>query len=261
MIKRYLRIWWLMTIHAAHIALLSRFGAVIFILGKILRFFLFLLFVVVLVSKTKTIVGYSLWQVIFFYATFNLIDTIAQFVFREVYRFRSYVVSGDFDYFLTKPMSPLFRSLFGGSDVLDFPMLFLSLAFVVVSGLHIAEISVTQGLLYILLLLNAFFIALAFHILVLALGILTTEVDNTLFLYRDLTQMGRLPIDVYTEPIRGFLTFIIPVGIMITFPAKAFMGILSITGIIVSLFVGSMFLFFSYTFWQFSLRHYASASS
>jgi len=143
-IKKYLKVWFLLTINVSQIAFLSRFGAILFIFGKILRFSFFLIFLILLQAKTQSIAGYSLWQIIFFFATFNLVDTIPQFFWREVYRFRSYVISGNFDYFLTKPFSPLFRSLFGGSDILDIPMLFLSIILIVISATKIGDISVME---------------------------------------------------------------------------------------------------------------------
>ena len=126
-IKKYFWLWWSFTSITTQIAFQSRFGAIIFLIGKLLRFAFFLFFLILLVSKTKTIAGYSLWQVIFFFATFNLIDAIPQFLWREVYRFRTYVVRGFFDYIITKPISPLFRSLFGGSDILDLFILLISI--------------------------------------------------------------------------------------------------------------------------------------
>mgnify|MGYP001591402337 FL=1 len=261
MVGKYLKIWWGMTIIASQIAFASRFGAVIFVLGKVLRFGFFLLFLILLVSKTKAIVGYEIWQIIFFFATFNLVDTVVQLFLREVYRFRSYVVSGDFDYFLVKPISPLFRSLFGGSDVLDILMLVISVGFVIMSIFRIGNITFSGVMLYILLILNALLIAIAFHIFILVIGILTTEVDNTLWLYRDVTQMGRVPIDIYKEPIRGILTFIIPVGIMMTFPAKSLMGLLSIQAVLISFLVGAVLLYISLKCWKFAISRYASASS
>ena len=261
MVGKYLKIWWTMTRIASQIAFVSRFGAIIFILGKILRFAFFLLFLLLLISKTKVIVGYEIWQVILFFATFNLIDTVVQFFLREVYRFRSYVVSGDFDYFLIKPISPLFRSLFGGSDVLDISMLLISVGFVIMSIFKIGDISLSGVLVYLLLILNAFLIALTFHIFILVVGILTTEVDNTLWLYRDITQMGRLPIDIYKEPIRGILTFILPVGIMMTFPPKSLMGLLSIQSVMIALVVSTVLLYVSLKCWKFAISRYASASS
>lgn len=261
MVKKYLKIWWILTIGTTQVAFASRFGASVFIIGKLLRFFFFLLFLILLVSKTRVIAGYSFWQVIFFYASFNLVDTLPQFFLREVYRFRWQVLSGYFDHILVKPMSALFKALFGGSDIFDLSILSLSGFFIIFSAGKIGEITTDGVLLYMLLIANAFVITLAFHIFVLGIGILTTEVDNTIMLYRDLTQMGRVPVDVYTEPIRGLLTFAIPVGIMMTFPPKVLMGLLSPTNIILAVFLGILFIVFSLKFWEFSLRHYASASS
>lgn len=259
--KKYFKVWWILTVRSTQVAFVSRFGAFIFILGKVLRFFFFLLFLFLISSKTKTIAGYSLWQVIFFFLTFNLIDTMAQFFLREVYRFRSYVITGYFDHILTKPFSSLFRSLFGGCDILDLSTLLLSAISIFLLSGKLGSVSLTGVILYIILIFNAFLIALAFHIFVLSIGVLTTEVDNTIMLYRDLIQMGRVPIDVYHEPIKGFLTFIIPVGVMITFPAKALMGLLSASGIVISLLIGIITIFLSIKLWRFSLRSYSSASS
>lgn len=250
-----------MSLNASQIAFASRSGALIFILGKILRFIFFLLFLVFLVGKTRTLGGYSLWQVVFFYATFNIVDVITQLFLREVYRFRSYVVSGEFDYFLTKPVSPLFRALFGGSDILDVIVLIISVILIVIGAEHLGNITILGVITYIVLVINALVIALGFHIFVLALGILTTEVDNTLWLYRDLTQTGRVPVDIYQEPLRGFLTFIIPVAIMMTFPAKALMGTLAWPLVFVSIIISSLFIYLSLQAWDYALKEYSSASS
>lgn len=260
-INRYFWLWWQFTKITTQVALQSRFGAIVFLIGKFLRFGFFLLFLVLLVTKTKGIAGYSFWEVLFFFATFNLLDSIPQFLWREVYRFRTYVMRGFFDYIITKPVSPLFRCLFGGSDMLDLFILFASVFFVIYAGMHIDGITLQGIFLYILLIGNTLLIALSFHIFVLAIGILTTEVDNAIMLYRDLTQMGRVPIDIYQEPIRGFITFIIPIGIMMTFPAKALMGLLSFWNIAVAGIFACLFFTISIFLWRFSLSRYASVSS
>lgn len=259
--KKYFKIWLMMTLRVSQIAFISRFGAATFIIGKFLRFAFFLLFLVILQTRTQGIEGYTLWQIIFFFATFNLIDTLPQLLFREVYRFRSYVVSGEFDHFLTKPLSPLFRSLLGGSDILDISMLLVSLAFIVFSATRLEGITLLSSISYLLLIINAFIIAMALHILVICLGVLTTEVDNTIMLYRDLTQMGRIPVDVYREPLSWIITFVIPVGIMITFPAKAIMGLLSWQFILISILISAVFLATSLMLWKFSLKNYSSIST
>ncbi|MGE5042165.1 MAG: ABC transporter permease [Candidatus Levyibacteriota bacterium] len=259
--SKYFKIWFTSMLHQAQTAFASRLGVVVFLVGKLLRFYFFLLFLFLIVHQTKSIAGYSLWEVIFFYATFNLIDSFPQMVLRSVYGFRNYVVSGFFDFYMVQPVSPLFRSLFGGSDILDIPMLFLSIGYIIYSSFMLPHFSITGVFLYILLILNAFIISLAFHILVLSIGVISTEVDNTVMLYRDLTQMGRLPIDIYKQAVSFILTFVIPVGVMITFPVKALLGALSLQFIGYSVVFSVVFLTLSLFLWTKSLKNYTSASS
>ena len=112
-----------------------------------------------------------------------------------------------------------------------------------------------------LLVLNGLLIATAFHIAVLALGIITLEIDHTIMIYRDLTNLGRFPIDIYKEPLKGILTYLIPIGIMISLPAKALMGLVSLPGVLWSLGLGVIALFLAIKFWNFALTKYTSASS
>ncbi len=259
--KRYIKLWWTLTLATSQIAFQSRFGAGLFLVGKLIRFTFFLFFLTVLVTKTKAIAGYTFWEIIFFYATFNFLDTLPQFLFRNVYRFRQQVLNGYFDNLLTKPLPALFHPLFGGSDMLDLIILFASIFFIIFSGMHIENLTTINVLSYLLLLANGFLISAGFHIFVLGSGIMTTAVDNTVMLYRDLTQMGRLPIEIYQEPLRGLITFVVPVGIMMTYPVKAILGSLSFWNIILSLVVGIAVLLLSLKFWGYALTKYTSASS
>jgi ABC-2 type transport system permease protein len=258
---RYIKIWWILTLGTSQIAFQSRFGASLFLLGKLLRYVFFFFFLIILVNKTKFIAGYSFWEIVLFYATFNLLDTLPQFFFRNVYRFRQQILNGYFDNLLLKPLPSLFHPLFGGSDILDLLIIALSLGFIYFAGMHIQNITPLHIFTYILLVINGFLISLGLHVFILGTGILSTAIDNTVMLYRDLTQMGRLPVEIYQEPLRGFITFIIPVGIMMTYPSKALMGLLSFQGVLVACIFGLALLFLSMRFWNFALKNYTSASN
>ena len=196
-----------------------------------------------------------------FLATFYFLDSLPQFFFRNVYRFRNQIVTGYFDNLLTKPLPALFHPLFGGSDLLDIVIIISSVFFIIFSGMQLEITGFGPIFLYIVLLCNGLLIATAFHIFVLASGILSTTVDNAVMVYRDLTQMGRFPVEIYQEPLRGIITFVIPIGIMMTFPGKAFMGLLSIQLVLVSIVVGCSLFFVSLRFWRYALGKYSSASS
>ena len=233
---------------------------VLFLTGKILRFVFFATFLLFLLKGANRLAGYDANQAIFFFLTFNIIDVLSQFLFREVYRFRPQIISGDFDLTLTKPMSALFKSLMGGVDVIDLvtiPPLFVAVFYV---G-SMLNPTILYSVFYVLLLINGLILAAAFHITVLSFGIITLEVDHTIMIYRDLTNLGRLPVDIYKEPLKGILTYFVPIGIMISLPAKALMGLVSLPGVLWSLGFGAIALFLSIKFWNFALTKYTSASS
>ncbi|KKU09563.1 MAG: hypothetical protein UX13_C0037G0012 [Candidatus Woesebacteria bacterium GW2011_GWB1_45_5] len=233
---------------------------VFFLIGKIIRFVFFGGFIFFLLKGTNTLAGYNLNQALFFYLTFFLIDTVSQFLFREVYRFRPYIISGSFDLILLKPMSPLFRVLMGGADIIDL-LTIPPLIYLVFHYGSLLSPSVLHTAYYVLLVINGLLLATAFHIAVLAMGIITLEIDHTVMIYRDIQSLGRFPTDIYREPLRGILTYFVPIGMMITVPAKALMGLVNPGGIALAFLIGTVATVASLRFWNFALTKYTSASS
>jgi len=256
----YMRIWYMMSKNSFLMVLSQKKVLLIFLLGKVLRFIFFMTFLFFLVKGANRLAGYTVNQTIFFFLTFMVIDTTSQFFFREVYRFRHLLISGDFDLVLTKPISALFRVLMGGADVIDLITIPPLYAITIYFGSLLAP-NAFQIYLYFTLLISGFLIATAFHIIVLSLGIITLEVDHTIMVYRDVTSMARFPVDIYKQPLRGVLTYLLPIGIMITLPAKAFMGLVTPFGIFVSISFGILTLYLAVRFWRVALQRYTSASS
>jgi ABC-2 type transport system permease protein len=259
-IKYYSRIWYVMSRNAFMVMLSNKGAFFIFLTGKIIRFTFFVMFLFFFVQGVGGVVGYDTTQMLFIFLTFNLIDVIGQFLFREVYRFRSLLVSGDFDLILAKPTNALFRVLMGGTDIIDLvtiPPLLLAVIYV---G---AKLNPTPAdvALYILLIINGLVIATAFHIGVIAMGILTMEIDHSIMIFRDMLNLGRFPIEIYKQPLRAILTFLIPVGIMITLPARMIMGMATPVGVAMSFIVAALSIFIALKFWNRALRSYTSASS
>jgi len=257
-INHYIKIFLLFSQQSFKTTLQSRQGMLLFTLGKILRF-IFLFGIIFLVfSKTKVVSGWKMNQVIILYLTFNFIDTLSQVLYRQVYRFRPLVVSGNLDLILIKPFHPFLYILVGGVDILDLflllPYLLLLLFFILKEGVFFSSL-----LLYLVLVFNGFLISTAIHILVLSLGVLTTEVDNTIMIYRDILNLGRFPIEIYQQTVSFIFTFIIPIGIMITFPVKALFNLLTLKNIFLAFFISFFLLLLSIKSWRFSLRKYQSA--
>jgi ABC-2 type transport system permease protein len=259
---RLIRIWLLMAKMAAQDQLTTNWGGVLFIIGKIIRFLFFFAFLFSVLSSSQTLAGFSREQVILFYLVFNLIDVTGQFLFRGIYVFRWRVVSGDFDLDLVKPLPSFFRPLFGWTDILDLITLFPLVGFII---FYVSQNQLIPNWLsfasFLFLFINAVLIAFSIHLLASSIGVMTTEIDHLIWIWRDLFNLSRFPTDIYSPGLRLVLTVLIPVIITVTVPAKALMGFLNWPTILGS-FLGGLILFFlSLKFWRFALTRYSSASS
>lgn len=256
--KKYLKIWFLTSALSIQTALENRFAAVFFLAGKLVRFFLFLYFLQVLDQNIHAVSGFTYEQLVIFYLVFNLFDLIGQLFFRGIYWFRDQVISGEFDFRLIKPMSALFQVLTRQTDVLDLPLILITIYYLIQFDFHLNFLQIVG---VIILAGAALVVITAVHVAVAALGVLTTEVDHTIMVFRDLSSMARFPIDIYTTTIRSLLTFVIPVAIAFTLPAKALLGLVSPFALLQMVSLSLGFLIISLLMWRFALRRYSSASS
>lgn len=261
-ILRLFRVWLKMSEKIVLTQLINRKVGLLFLFGKIVRFFFYFIFIVSVVSSTKILAGYNKQQIIVFFLIFNLVDITTQLLFRGVYHFRPMVVNGNFDLELLKPLPSYFRPIFGGVDIFDFitlvPLFIYFLFFVTKNGL----LGSSYGWLFFLILFaNSLFLAFALHLFVCSVCILTMEIDHLIWIYRDVTNMARFPTDIYSTGVKTVLTFIIPVVILMTVPAKVLLGLISWQIVLGSILLSLVFVFLSLKFWRYSLSRYTSASS
>ncbi len=256
----YWFIWWKVAQYAIAETFLSRWTNVLFLTGKTLRFGMLLFFLLLIEKNIQNFAGYTTSQIIIFFLTYQFLDTLSQIIYRGVYEFSWQVRSGELDFYLSKPVSPLFRILTGKPDILDsifiIPTTILSIWIAAHLNLYFSLASVA---LYLALVINGFLILTSLHILVVCLGIVTTEVDNAIMLYRDMNALARFPVDVYKEPFRTILFFVIPVGMMNTIPSEALLHV-RLTYTLPFVFgVGLGFFSLSMLVWKLSLKKYTSA--
>lgn len=238
--------------------LADKLSSGLFILGKLLRLAFLLGVLLAIKDKINLVAGYNVDQLIVFFLIFNLFDSLGQLLYRGIYWFREDILSGNFDFKLLKPLNPLFLVLTEKTDFLDLPVL------VLVAGLlinRLPHVSYQEIIIYCCLSFISMLLITAIHIFVAAVGILTTEVDHAIWIYRNLSQMAQVPVDIYAPPLQAVLTFVIPIGLIFTFPGKALYGLLSPVSVIIMISLGIIFYYLALKFWYYALRQYASASS
>jgi ABC-2 type transport system permease protein len=74
-------------------------------------------------------------------------------------------------------------------------------------------------------------------------------------------QLGRYPTDVYGGRLRFFLTYVVPVAFVSTFPARAFSHSLDLRTLLTGVAMAVMAVGVSLSLWRAGLRRYTSATS
>jgi ABC-2 type transport system permease protein len=97
--------------------------------------------------------------------------------------------------------------------------------------------------------------------LVVSLSFKFVRVDNLSHLLRSIVDAGRWPTAFYPVAVRIVLTFVVPVGLMTTYPALALRGSLSGRAALVAIGVSLGFALIARLAWRRAIRGYASASS
>ena len=260
--SNYLKIWKITALNALQETFVNRATNLLFLTGKIIRLTMSLLVLWLIKSQLSAFGNYSADDVVIFFLTYLFIDTLSQVIFRGVYLFSPLVRSGEFDFLLIKPISPLFRALTGRPDFNDalfiIPSTIISLYLVTKLDVNI---TLTSFLWYLLLLFNSLLISTSLHIMVLVIGVLTTEVDGVIWMYRDLTRMGQFPVNIYLEPIRTILFFLIPIGVMFTVPTQILINEPASVSLVITFLIGVTSLLVSYGLWRWSLKKYTSTGS
>lgn len=241
---------------------INRWTNLMFLVGKTIRGLMLVIFMLLLRENVQEIGGYSSGQMLAFLVTYGLVDTAVQVFFRGIYTIGRDVRSGAFDGVLVKPINPLFTVLTGKPDINDafFMILVVGVGgyLLATSGLDITWVSTAW---YVLLLINSFILATALHVIIAAITLYTTDIDNVIWMYRDLTRMGQFPINIYFEVIRLALFFLIPVGMMFTIPAQVLLNTQPSYSLVVVSGFTVFFVWLSLRIWHAALKTYSSASS
>jgi ABC-2 type transport system permease protein len=169
--------------------------------------------------------------------------------------------TGRFDFTLLRPVDPQFLASFRYWRPLALIDLALSLGVLGVGASRLHQSLTILDLLAFLVTLAAgvtilYAVLLAFSALVMwSPGFLFTWVFDALF------QMARYPLGLYPGWLRLVLTWVVPVGVMTTIPAQAFIGQLSAGMLIGSVALASALFVAASALFRLGLQRYASASS
>ncbi len=169
--------------------------------------------------------------------------------------------SGAFDFTILRPVNTQFFASFRKWRLFALFDLVLGVGVLVTAVIKLGVVLSLGKILFFLFMLTLgmsifYAIILIFAALIFwSPGVLFTWVFDGLF------QMARYPTNIYPGWLRMLLTWIVPVGVITTFPARALTDAITPVELIVSLLLAVVLLAAASILFKVGLRKYASASS
>jgi ABC-2 type transport system permease protein len=111
------------------------------------------------------------------------------------------------------------------------------------------------------LFVSALLVLYALWILVVSAAFWVVRLDNLAFLFSSLLDFARWPVGIFRGAWRFVFTFVIPLGLMTTYPAEALLGTLDTTTACASLAGAVGFATLARVVWTRAIGRYTSASS
>ncbi|MCC0782505.1 ABC-2 family transporter protein [Clostridioides sp. ES-S-0108-01] len=215
-------------------------------------------------SHVDSIGGWQRGEMLIFIGTFSLINAINMTIFCfGIYDIPRKIQEGELDYYITKPINPLFRLTFENISIGSSPLIFASILIVIygISELN-SDITFVIIIAYICMVLLMTLLFYDICIIFRTISFFVISSTAIMRLEDNLIPMNmKIPGVIYEGVFKLLFYLILPYGIMSTIPTQILAGTLTIKGLVYSICIVFVFTVFMWKFWKLGMRHYKSASS
>jgi len=169
---------------------------------------------------------------------------------------------GTLDFVLMKPADAQFLvstarfEVWKGADVIAAAVIFGWAFHLLGHGPRPADVAIS-----LVLLACATLVLYAVWIMVIAAAFWVVRLDNLAFLFGSIFDFARWPVTIFKGALRFVFTFLIPLGIMTTYPAEQLLGTLAPSTAVNSVLGSIVFALVARAIWTRAIARYTSASS
>ncbi len=261
--KRYLRLYLHFLQFSFSRAMEFRLDFFFRIMMDIIYYVVNILLFKILFLHTDLIGGWTEEQMMVFVGSYLLVDSINMTIFAtNMWWFPTYINRGDLDYYLIRPVSPLFFLSLREFSANSFMNLILAFAFFVYALVaYSGTFTIVELINFLLLLLNGTFIYYCIQMLMVLPVFWTHSSRGFIDLFYSLGIAMERPDKIFKGWLRILFTVFLPFALIASYPAKYFIeglnlnDLLHLTLVSVGLWIVMLFV------WKKALRSYSSASS
>lgn len=237
------------------------FGILIFYIGQ-------LGVILVIMNKFKTINGWTLGEMAFLYGLLVFSQGISYLMFNALNHFERFIIQGEFDRVLIRPLNPLIQVLCSNLQISSIAHFIIGVTAIFFGSIS-AGLEWSFGKLFFLALVigGSVLIFGGIRIIVSAVAFWTirNRILVQIFVYNS-KEFILYPISIYNPWVQWFLTFIFPLAFINFYPAGYFLNksgqfifhpILQFMTPVIGLFIFSV----SLLIWRFGISRYQSTGS
>lgn len=266
----YLRVWWAFFVNAAIRELQFRSNVITTLITRGFWFGVQYVLFDLIYRQVPMINDWTRADYFGFMATGMLVNSIVEaFFMPNMAEFSELIRTGNLDFALLKPVDTQFLVSFQKMDLAMISQMLMSLGLLTYALMESGHtVSLMAAGLYILLVLSAVAFFYSLMIALACTSIFFGRNQSLIDFWFYITIFARYPASIYSgspvgEVIRFAFSYLLPILLVVTVPARVLMGLLLEPSWLAALTVlaGILSLLVSRSLFLWSLRHYRSASS
>lgn len=184
-----------------------------------------LIFILVVFGHTDLLAGWTRAEIIFIYGFF-LVPYALFSAFFNIWDFNErYIVKGEFDRILTRPIHSLFQIIL---ERIELEALFGALtgAFVMAYAMNDLNLQFHwyDPLLFLIFVFGGMLVYAGIFVLIACISFWADARTSIMPMMYNISNYGRYPVDIYNKVIRFILTWVIPFAFVGVYPSAYFLG-------------------------------------
>lgn len=216
----------------------------------------------VIYQHTDTIGDWNKYQMRVFLGLLFVIDAIYMIIIHEnLDNISEKVRKGDLDLLLAKPVDSQFMLTLQKANTAIFGNLILAIAWLFYALNGLADFSYYRLLWLVILIPCSLMVIYSIRFMFSATAVIFTRSENLQFLWWQIYKLGMRPDSMYNPYMKLFVLTALPVGVIISIPARALLNPPELNYLLWPLILAPMLVYGTHRFWNYALKFYSSASS
>lgn len=216
----------------------------------------------VLYQHTEKIGDWNVYQMRVFLGLLFVIDALYMiFIHENLENISEKVRKGDLDLLLAKPVNSQFMLTLQKANTAIFGNLLLGSGWLIYALRGLPDFHYVRLLWLVILVPCSLVVVYSIRFMFSASAVIFTRSENLQFLWWQVYRLGMRPDSMYNPYLKYVLLSILPVGVIISIPARALLNPPDLYYLLWPLVLAPILIYATHRFWNFALKFYSSASS